>query len=69
MLKLFGNKKKTLQVRLYKVDETAHLWVFGFRDPVNKFQQSIIVAKDAECERIEQLWDKLHERFAEALAG
>jgi hypothetical protein len=67
MIKLFGKKKK-LQIRLYKVDETAHLWIFGFRDPVNKLQQSIILSKEASWDRMESLWDKMHERLAEALA-
>lgn len=68
MIKLF-NTQKRLQVRLYKVDETEHLWIFGFRDPVNHLQQSVILSKESDWGRMEQLWDKMHERLAETLAG
>lgn len=67
-MKLFTVSRRRAQVRLYKVDQTAHLWIFGFRDPVNKLQQSIIVSKETGWEKMEQLWDKLHERFNESLA-
>lgn len=61
--------KRKPYIKLMRVGETdsKRTWIFTFIDPIHKFMQSIIMAKDCPGEAMEASWEDLHTKWAEQI--